>query len=107
MPDNVTTDTEDERDSIGAEAWESAFEPYSQDPSSAYDLARYLMAVKQLLQTQPPNVSHAAAELDDACENLFPFTQFREAGYDLYRIAIEGHATRAQENLMESLEIKY
>ena len=107
MPDNVTTDNEDERVPIGPEAWESAFEPYSEDPTSAYSLARLLIEVKQLLQTQPPNVSHAAAELDDACENLFPFTQFSEAGYDLYRVAIEGRATRAQENLMESLGIRY
>ena len=108
MPNHVTTDNEeDEPAPIGAEAWETAFEPYSEDPISAYVLARCLVALKQFLQTQPPNVSHAAASLDEACQSLFEFSQFREAGYDLFRVAIEGRATRAQENLMESLGIKY
>jgi hypothetical protein len=97
MPDNVTTDTADETAPIGAEAWDTAFEPYSEVPISAYVLARCHVALKQFLQTQPPNVSYAAASLDEACGSLFPFTQFREAGYDLYRVAIEGRATRAQE----------
>ena len=42
---------------IDAEAWEIAFKPYAAYPKSAHDLARHLMAVKQFLQTQPPDVS--------------------------------------------------
>ena len=103
MQDNPNTDNPP----IDAEAWEIALKPYASYPNAAYDLARYLMAVKQLLQTQPPEVSAAVGTLDEACEILFPFTQFHEAGYDLYRIAIEGRATRAHEDLMDSLGIKY
>ena len=92
---------------IDAEAWEIAFTPYAAYPKSAYDLARHLMAVKQFLQTQPPDVSGAARALDDACEVLFPFSEFHDAGHDLYRTVIEGRATTAHESLMDSLGIRY
>ena len=94
---------------VDAEAWEIAFRPYSeyQHANSASDLARKLMAVKQCLQSQPPEVSLAAAALDEACQVLFPFSEFHKAGYDLFRIVIEGRVTRAHENLMDSLGIRY
>jgi hypothetical protein len=112
MQDDPITDNEDEPARIDAEAWEIAFKPYGEPQHAnsahyAFDLARLLMAVSQCLQTQPPNVSHAAAELDEACKVLFPFTEFRKAGYDLYRVVIEGRTTRAHENLMDSLGITY
>ena len=53
------------------------------------------MEVKQLLQTQPPNVSLAKAALDDACELHFPFSEFPQAAYDLYLTALDGHPTKA------------
>jgi hypothetical protein len=106
MQEDPTTD-ESEIAPIEAEAWDSAFEPYDQYPIDAYSLARLLTEVKQLLQTKPPHVSDAVAALDEACDSLFEFSQFRETGYDLFRTVIEGHATRAQENLMESLGIRY
>jgi len=92
---------------IEAEAWENALKPYGAYPDAAYDLARYLTTIKQHLRVKPPDVSAAARELSEACDILFPFTQFHEAGYELYRVAIAGRATRAQEDLMESLGIKY
>jgi len=98
LPDPLPVDTE---------AWEIAFKPYATDADAAYDLARRFIEIKQFLQTQPPNVSLAVSALDEACELLFPFTEFRKAGYDLYRTAIEGRATRAHENLMDSLGINY
>jgi hypothetical protein len=89
------------------EAWQIAFKPYATDAAAAFDLARRLMEVKRLLQTEPPNVSLAKAALDDACELLFPFTEFRQVAYDLYLTAIDGRPTKAQEDLMASLGIKY
>jgi len=103
MQDNPNTDNPP----IDAEAWEIAFKPYGAYPNAAYDLARHLMALKQVLQTQPPDVSGATAALDEACEALFPLSEFHAAGYELFRIAIEGRVTRAHESLMESLGIKY
>src|SRR6185503_7931370 len=92
---------------IEAEAWEVALKPYGAYPDAAYDLARYLTTIKQHLRAKPPEVSAAARELSEACDILFPFTQFHEAGYDLYRIAIAGRATKADEDLMDSLRIRY
>jgi hypothetical protein len=108
MQDNPNT-SENESAPVDAEAWEIAFKPYAEHhhANSAYDLARQLMAVKQCLLTQPPEVSLAAATLDEACDALFPFSEFYKAGHDLYRIAIEGRASRADENLMDGLGIRY
>jgi len=55
MQDNPSTDNPP----IDAEAWEIAFKPYGAYPKAAYDLARHLMAVRQFLQTQPPDVAAA------------------------------------------------
>jgi hypothetical protein len=92
---------------IETEAWEVAFKPYAEDAGAAYDMARRLMEVKRYLKTKPPSVSLAMEALDEACELLFPYTQFHEAAYELYLTAIDDHPTRAQENLMESLGIRY
>jgi hypothetical protein len=107
MPDNPNT-SENESAPVDAEAWEIAFKPYAehQHARSAYDLARKLMAVKQCLLTQPPEVSLAATTLEGACDALFPLSEFYKAGYDLFRLAIEGRATRADENLMDGLGIR-
>jgi hypothetical protein len=72
MPDNPNTDTPP----IETEAWEIAFKPYATDSEAAFDMARRLMEVKEYLKTNPPNLSMAKAALDEACEILFPFTQF-------------------------------
>ena len=107
MQHDPNTEHENEDAPIEAEAWENALKPYASYPNAAYDLARYLTAIKQHLRVKPPQVSAAARELNEACDILFPFTHFHEAGYDLYRVAIAGRATRAQEDLMESLGIRY
>jgi len=104
--DNVDDDV-DESAPVDAEAWENALKPYASYPDAAYDLARYLTAIKKHLRAKPPEISAATRELSEVCDILFPFTQFHEAGYELYRVAIGGHATRAQEDLFESLRIRY
>lgn len=92
---------------IDTEQWEIALKPYKSDAEAAFDMARRLMEVKRYLETKPPNMYAAAQALDEAAELLFPFTQFYDAAYDLYLAFIDGHPTRAQEELMESLGIKY
>jgi len=103
MPDNPSTDTPP----IETEAWEIALKPYATDADAAFDLARRLMEIKRFLTTKPPSVSMAVLALDEAAELIFPFTQFHEVAYDLYLTAIDGHPSKAQENLMESLGIRY
>jgi hypothetical protein len=92
---------------VDPEAWQIAFRPYGANPSAALDLARDLIAIKQLLQAQPPDVRAAIAALDDAADALFPLTEFHRAGYDLYRTLLERGATTAHEALMDSLGIKF
>lgn len=106
---NTDDDADEEILYPDTEAWEIAFKPYAehQHANSAFDVAKVLMAVKRFLKTQPPDVSAAIAVLDEAADVLFPMTEFRQGAYDLYRIAIEGHPTRAHEQLMDSLNIKY
>ena len=54
-----------------------------------------------------PDVSGAARALHDACEVLFPFSEFHGAEHDLYRTVIEGRAAIAHEAFMDSLGITY
>ena len=103
----MVKNSESEPSPIETEAWEIAFKPYATDTDAAYDLARRLSEIRRYLQNKPPNVSDAVLALDEARELLFPFTDFRKAAYDLYLTALDGRPTRAQENLMESLGIRY
>jgi hypothetical protein len=81
---------------IESEQWELAFKPYATDTMAAFDLARRLMEVKRYLQTKPPSVTLAKSALAEACELLFPFTEFHKAAFDLYLTAIDGNPTRAR-----------
>jgi hypothetical protein len=92
---------------IDAEDFEIAFKPYAAYPDAALDLARRFIAIKEFLQSQPPDIPQAMAALDEAVDVLFPLTRFHKAGYDLYRTYIEGRATRAHEHLMETLGIRF
>jgi hypothetical protein len=107
MRDNTITDNEDDESPIETEQWEIALKPYATDADAAFDMARRLMEIKKLLQAQPPSVSLAKAALNDACELLFPFTEFRQAAYDLYLTFIEGTPTKAQEDILTSLLVKF
>jgi hypothetical protein len=103
MQDNPNTDNPP----IETEAWEIAFKPYAKDAEAALDLARRLMEVKRYLKAKAQNVSMAKEALDDACEILFPFTDFHKGAYDLYLTFIDGTPTKEQEDLADSLGIRY
>lgn len=94
-----------ENPSLDAEDWEIALKPYAGYPDAALDLARNFIAIQQSLKSTPPDVPEAVAALSQAAESLFPLTRFHKGAYDLYRIFIEGRATRAHETLMESLGV--
>ena len=103
MQDNPSTDNPP----IETEAWEIALKPYATDAEAAFDLARRLMEVKRYLKAKPPNPSMAIAALDEAAELIFPYTEFYRASYDLYLTFIEGRPIKGQEDLIESLGIRY
>ena len=49
----------------------------------------------------------AIEALDEAVELLFPYTPLYEATYDLYLAFIDGTPTKAQEEIMEALGVRY
>ena len=103
MPEDVITDNPP----IETEAWGIALKPYATDAEAAFDLAKRLMEVKQYLKAKPPDRSMAIEALDEAVELLFPYTPLYEATYDLYLAFIDGTPTKAQEEIMEALEVRY
>jgi len=100
MPDNRDTEYDSENPQLDAEDWEIALKPYAGYPDAALDLARNFIAIQQCLERTPPDVPGAVAALNEAADSLFPLTRFHKGAYDLYRIFIEGRATRAHEALM-------
>jgi hypothetical protein len=107
MPSNRNTDHDSENALLDAEDWEIALKPYAGYPDAALDLARNFMAIRECLKSTPPDVPQAVAALNQAADSLFPLTDFQKRAYDLYRIFIEGGATRAHEALMESLGLEF
>ena len=103
MPDNPSTDNPP----IETEQWELALKPYAADAGAAFDMARRLMEVKRYLKAKPPSPSMAIEALDEAAELLFPHTEFYKASYELYLVFIEGRPTKAQEDILDALGIRY
>ena len=103
MPDNRNTD---HANTLDAEDWEIAFQPYAGNPEAALSLGRLLMILAQSLTVNPPNVPDTLDALNEAAEVLYSHSHFHKCAYDLYRVAIEGRATRAQEALIEALGVK-
>lgn len=107
MPNNRNTDYDSENSQLDAEDWEIALKPYASHPDAALDLARNFIAIREYLESTPPDVPQAVAALNEAADSLFPLTGFHKGAYDLYLIFIEGRATRAHEALMESLGVNF
>lgn len=110
---NETPNTDDDADDDflypDDVAWQIAFKPYAehQHANAAFDVAKVLMGVKRLLEEKPPRVSIAIAALDEGADTLFPYSEFYNAGYDLYRRVINGPASKADEDLMDTLGITF
>lgn len=102
MQDNPNT----ENLSLDTEDWEIAFQPYAGNPDAALSLGRLLMILAHSLKETAPNVPGTLAAIDEAAEVLYSHSDFHKGAYDLYRVAIEGRATRAQEALIETLGVR-
>jgi len=102
MQDNPNT----ENLSLDTEDWQIAFEPYSGHPDAALSLGRLLMILSQSLKSKTPDVPQALSAIDEAAEVLYSHSDFHKGAYELYRVAIEGRATRAQEALIETLGVR-
>lgn len=92
---------------LETDEFEIAFQPYSTHPSEALDCARRLFAIKEFLESSPPELSLAIAALSDAIDLLYGHTDFHKAGRDLYQLFLSGGCTTAHESLMRNLGIRF
>jgi len=105
MPNHPNTD-EIENPLLNAEDWEIAFELYAGHHHEAIGLASRFMVLREYLKSKPPRISLALAAIDGAAETLYTHTDYPKSAYALYRTQIEGKATKADEDLIESLGVE-
>lgn len=105
MPDNRSTPA-NENPYPDAEDWESVFDVYAEHPALAYSLAQYFIVIKQYVEGERKRIPDATAALDGAVDCLFQHTDFRRVSHDLFRAAIEGRITTAQEQLLRDLGVR-
>lgn len=82
---------------LDAEDWDIVFEAYREYPILAFILAQHLDCLKTFIQRGPEGQTEAIAALDRAIEVLMPHTLFREAGRDVYLLAVAGRLPIEQE----------
>lgn len=92
---------------LSAEDWELALEPYADNPGAALSLGSLFMILRSYLTTKPRQIEVAIEGLDQAMEILFPFTEFHEVSFVLFRRLADGKLTRDEEKLLETLGIRY
>jgi hypothetical protein len=69
-----------------SDAW-NVWEPFSDDPESAFILAQIFSQLKEAIKTNPDK---AVATLDQAIKELYPYTSIYQAQYKVYQLAAEG-----------------
>jgi uncharacterized protein YecA (UPF0149 family) len=69
-----------------SDTW-NVFEPFSDEPQSAFVLAQILSQLKETIKTNP---EEAITTLDQAIEELYPYTEIYKAQYKVYQLAVEG-----------------
>lgn len=70
-----------------SDTWNTVLEPFSNDPASAFVLAQIFNALKETIRTDP---DQAIATLDQAIEELYPYTEIYKAQFQVYKLAVEG-----------------
>lgn len=105
MPNN--SNTPKENFPLDAEDWEIAFEPYLGNHSAALTLGFNLMVLKAYLSIAPLKIEEAIKGIDRAMDVLFPYTDFHEVSYVLFRRLSEGKLSREEEKILEALGIRF
>ena len=98
MQDNPNTNAEAPLD---AEDWEIAFAAYQGRHKLALILAQHLTALKEYILEG--KIEEAIAAIERAIEGLYPHSDLAKVGHDLFRSAVEGRLTPAQEAMIEQL----
>lgn len=106
MPDNPNIDAENASDFLDEEDWQIAFAPYKGNPGAALSLGYRFMVLKEFLALDPPNVRGTIEAVDVAVSALFSYTDFASVARDLFRRAIKGQLTVAEEQKLADLGFK-
>ena len=88
------------------EDWQTVFDVYGEHPSLAFSLAHHFIAVKEYLEGERKSIADAKAAIDEAVDCLYQYTDFRRVSHELFRAAVEGRITTAQEDLLRELGIR-
>jgi len=91
MPEDATTDSENESLNLDPEDWQLAFEPYEEEPEAALSLAFLLTELKQLISGL--NIHEALDEIDVAIDCLYEHSDFRSISREMFEKVIEGKIT--------------
>jgi hypothetical protein len=100
MQDNPNTT---ENPPLDTEDWQTAFEPYAQDPICAFMLAQRFAVLQEFVQSAPVK---ATAAINRAVDCLYEHSEFRSVGLELFRAAVEGRITTEQEDALRQLGIR-
>lgn len=69
-----------------SDAW-NVWEPFSDDPDSAFILAQIFAQLKEIIKSDP---DRAIATLDQAIRELYPYTPIYKAQFKVYELAVAG-----------------
>jgi hypothetical protein len=69
-----------------SDAW-NVWEPFSDDPDSAFILAQIFAQLKEIIKTDP---DRAIATLDQAIREPYPYTPIYKAQFKVYELAVAG-----------------
>jgi hypothetical protein len=107
MQDNPNTDNHTRQLLMDEEDWETAFEPYEENPSDALTLACKLGMLRAHLKAQTIQCRQVIKALDLALEVLFPFTSFHNTSFDLFIKYTEQGLTFEEEQMVNALGVKF
>lgn len=82
---------------LDSEDWQIVFTAYEEFPILALILGQHLECLKTFIQSGREGQIEAVAAIDRAIETLMPHTVFRDAGRDVYLLAVTGKLPVEQE----------
>ena len=103
MPDHRIT----ENQPLDTEDWELALEPFKGNPGAALMLGYNFMVLKSYLAVEPLKIQEASEGIDRGLEVLYPYTQFHEVSFRMFRRLIEGQLTLEEEEKLKALGIEF
>lgn len=111
MPDDVTTDEEEEdlfpRPLVARDQWELAFEPFKADPYAALKLGYHFATMRKYFDERLIKPRAVIEAFDLAREVLFPYTDFQKASFDMFIKLTEGELTLEEEEILKTQGVRF